>query len=190
VTVEFSEVVGRGENRVRKDTKTHQSRDVAISPFTCTLIAQFTGEARDRLKAVGLELADDAYLFSLDPLHKTSWLPGTVSHWVADTASAAGVKLNIKGLRHYTASQLLAAGFDTANTAARLGHGGGAVTLRHYAHPVESGPTQQSQLQALNARKRTRRGLGGYWVNGWGWCGFLRQSCGCGPSVGGVRPGS
>ena len=39
--------------------------------------------------------------------------------------------------RHYTASQLLAGGFDLRNTAARLGHsGGGATTLRHYANPV------------------------------------------------------
>jgi integrase len=48
-----------------------------------------------------------------------------------------GVKLNLKGLRHYTASQLLAARFDLRNTAARLGHsGGGATTLPHYADPV------------------------------------------------------
>jgi integrase len=40
-------------------------------------------------------------------------------------------------MRHYTASQLLAAGFDLGNTAARLGHsGGGATTLKHYADPV------------------------------------------------------
>ena len=36
----------------------------------------------------------------------------------------------------YTASQLLAGGIDLRNTAARLGHGGGATTLRHYADPV------------------------------------------------------
>ena len=48
-----------------------------------------------------------------------------------------GVELDIKGGRHYTASQLLAGGFDLRNTAARLGHsGGGATTLRHYADPV------------------------------------------------------
>jgi integrase len=47
------------------------------------------------------------------------------------------VKLDIKGGRHYTASQLLAGGFHLRNTAARLGHsGGGATTLRHYADPV------------------------------------------------------
>jgi hypothetical protein len=36
--------------------------------------------------------------------------------------------LNIKTLRHYTASQLLAARFDLQNTAARLCHGGGGAT--------------------------------------------------------------
>jgi hypothetical protein len=39
---------------------------------------------------------------------------------VGELAAAAGVKLNIKGLRHFTASQLLAARFDLRNTAAAL----------------------------------------------------------------------
>jgi integrase len=65
------------------------------------------------------------------------WNPDWASHRVADMAAAAEVELNIKALRHYTASQLLAAGFDLGNTAARLGHSdGGATTLKHYADPV------------------------------------------------------
>jgi integrase len=56
---------------------------------------------------------------------------------VTDLARATGVEIDIKGIRHYTASQMLAAGFDLGNTAARLGHsGGGATTLKHYADPV------------------------------------------------------
>jgi integrase len=57
-------------------------------------------------------------------------------HQIAAAADAAGVELDIKGGRHYAASQLLADGFDLRNTAARLGHSGGATTLRHYADPV------------------------------------------------------
>ena len=45
-----------------------------------------------------------------------------------EVAAAVSVKLDIKGGRHYTASQLLAGGFDLRNTA--------ATTLRHYADPV------------------------------------------------------
>ena len=86
---------------------------------------------------MAVELCDDAYLFSNDPAHSRPWNPDWATHEVAKAADAAEVKLDIKGGRHYTASQLLAGGFDLRNTAARLGHsGGGATTLRHCADPV------------------------------------------------------
>jgi hypothetical protein len=70
-------------------------------------------------------------------VHVAPWNPDWASHKVSGLAGAAGVELNIKTLRYYTASQLLAARFDLQNTAARLGHGGGgATTLKHYADPV------------------------------------------------------
>ena len=67
------------------------------------------------------------------------------------------MELDIKGGRHYTASQLLAGGFDLRNTAARLGHsGGGATTLRHYADPVpEVDRRAAAYLAAANRRIRT-----------------------------------
>jgi len=122
-----------GGLRVRKDTKTHQDRYLAIDPVTCAMISKHLDTIRAELAAVGLELPDDAYVFSNDPMGARPWNPD----WASDLAAAAGVKLNIKGLRHYTASQLLAARFDLRNTTARLGHGsGGATTLRHYADPI------------------------------------------------------
>ena len=136
VNVAFNYVV-RGGQRIRKDTKTHQDRWLAIDPDTCTLIATYLEEIRAELATVGVELRHDAYLFSNDPAHCGPWNPDWATHKVAEAAAAAGVKLDIKGGRHYTASQLLAGGFDLRNTAARLGHsGGGATTLRHYADPV------------------------------------------------------
>jgi integrase len=136
VHVAFNYIV-RGGRRVRKDTKTHQDRWLAIDPDTCALIVSYLDEIRAELAAVGAELRADAYLFSNDPAHIRPWNPDWATHRVADAADAAGVDLDIKGGRHYTASQLLAGGFDLRNTAARLGHsGGGATTLRHYADPV------------------------------------------------------
>jgi integrase len=136
VHVAFNYVV-RGGQRVRKDTKTHQDRWLAIDPETCALIVSYLDETRAALAAVGVELRDDAYLFSNDPSHARPWNPDWVTHQIAAAAEAAGADLDIKGGRHYTASQLLAGGFDLRNAAARLGHsGGGATTLRHYADPV------------------------------------------------------
>jgi len=129
--------VVRGGQGIRKDTRTHQDRWLAIDPDTCALIATYLDEIRTELAGVGVELLGDAYLFSNDPAHSRPWNPDWATHKVAEAAAAAGVKLDIKGGRHYTASQLLAGGFDLRNTAARLGHsGGGATTLRHYADPV------------------------------------------------------
>jgi integrase len=153
VHIAFNYVV-RGGQRVRKDTKTHQDRWLAIDPDTCALIATYLDETSAALAAVGVELRDDAYLFSNDPAHARPWNPDWVTHQIAVAADAAGVKLDIKGGRHYTASQLLAGGFDLRNTAARLGHsGGGATTLRHYADPVpEVDRRAAAYLAQLTAR--------------------------------------
>jgi integrase len=153
VHVAFNYVV-RGGQRVRKDTKTHQDRWLAIDPDTCTLIAAYLDETAAALAAVGAGLRDDAYLFSNDPAHSRPWNPDWVTHQIAAAADAAEVKFDIKGGRHYTASQLLAGGFDLRNTAARLGHsGGGATTLRHYADPV---PEVDRRAAAYLARLTAR----------------------------------
>jgi integrase len=81
-------------------------------------------------------------------------------HRVAEAADAAGVELDIKGGRRYTASQLLAGGFGVRNTAERLGHsGGGANTLRHHADPVpEVDPRAAAYLAQLTAGPATQSG--------------------------------
>ena len=106
------------------------------------------------LTAVGVEMGGDAFLFSNDPAHARPWNPDWVTHQIAAAADAAAVKFDIKGGRHYTASQLLAGGFDLRNTAARLGHsGGGATTLRRYANPV---PEVDRRAAAYLAQLTTR----------------------------------
>jgi hypothetical protein len=72
VHVAFNYVV-RGGQRVRKDTKTHQDRWLAIDPDTCALIATYPDETGAALATVGAGLRDDAYLFSNDPAHSRPW---------------------------------------------------------------------------------------------------------------------
>jgi integrase len=149
----FNYLVKKGQ-RVRKDTKTHQDRYLAIDPVTCAMISEHLDAIRASLADFGLDLPENAYVFSNDPMGVSPWNPDWVTHKAGELAAAAGVKLNIKGLRHYTASQLLAARFDLRNTAARLGHGsGGATTLRHYADPVsEVDRRAAAYLAQLTAR--------------------------------------
>jgi integrase len=131
VHIAFSYVV-KGGTKLRKDTKTHQDRHIAIDPVTCALIQETLDEVTAALAEVELTVPASAYLFSNDPAHARPWNPDWVTRCVGDLARAAGVNLDIKTIRHYTASQMLAEGFDLGNTAARLGHsGGGATTLKH-----------------------------------------------------------
>jgi integrase len=104
VHVAFNYVVRDGQ-RVRKDTKTHQNRWLAIDPDTCALIANYLDEIRTELAGVRVGLHDDAYLFSNDPAHARPWNPDWVTHQIAAAADAPGVELDIKGGRHYTARQ-------------------------------------------------------------------------------------
>ena len=92
-----------GGRRVRKDTKTHQDRYLAIDPVTCAMISEHLDTIRAELAAAGLELPEDAYVFSNDPMGARPWNPDWATHKASDLAAAAGVKLNIKGLRHYAA---------------------------------------------------------------------------------------
>ena len=134
--IAFSYLVRAGY-KMRKDTKTHQDRHLAIDPVTVAVLREHRKKIEALLASAGLKLMPTAYVFSSDLTGVAPVNPDWVTHKVAEIAGAAGVSLNVKALRHYTASQLLAGGIDLRNTAARLGHGGGgATTLRDYADPV------------------------------------------------------
>jgi hypothetical protein len=126
IHVAFNYVV-KGGRKIRKDTKTYQDRWLAIDPDACVLIASYVEEVQAALAAV--ELAADAYLFFNDPGHIRPWNRDWATHRISAAADAVGVTSTSRAAAN-TASQLLAAGFDRRNTAARLGHSGGATTLR------------------------------------------------------------
>ena len=57
----------------------------------------------------------------------------------------------MKNLRHFNATQLLAAGVDLRTTAGRLGHSdGGATTLRHYANWTRPADQRAAELLATD----------------------------------------
>ena len=54
---------------------------LAIDPDACVLIANYLDEIGAALAAVGVELSDDAYLFSNDAAHARPWNPD----WITTT---------------------------------------------------------------------------------------------------------
>ena len=106
-------------------------------------------------------MPEEAFAFSPDPVGRTPWNPDTMTHRYRRYAHRVGVTSSLKELRHYSATQLLAAGTDLNTVAGRLGHAEGSTTLKFYAQFTR--PAHQraaavipSQLDGLRKKERLR----------------------------------
>jgi integrase len=133
LTIESS-VFGTRERTRRKDTKTHQKRRIGLDVETVEILrAQLARQDADA-ERLHIRIPDDAYLFSREPDCSTPWIPDSVSQRYDRLVKRLGIESTLHNLRHYNATELLAAGVDLRTVAGRLGHaGGGATTLRVYA---------------------------------------------------------
>lgn len=127
-------VVEDGSGLREKDTKSHQQRRIALDPDTVTILREHKARRKERLKAAGTRFDAKSFVFSLTPDGGQPLKPGTVTQRYSRMATRLGMDTHIHALRHYSATELIAAGVDIRTVAGRLGHsGGGATTLRVYA---------------------------------------------------------
>ncbi len=140
--------VQRGAQRREKDTKTHQSRRLALDDVTVTVLTEHLDRCLARAEACGVELAPDAFVFSLSPDGQSPLLPDSLSQRFRRLAARVGVPTTLHSFgRHFSATQLLAGGVDVRTVAGRLGHGGGgATTLRVYSHFVAAADRRAAEL--------------------------------------------
>jgi integrase len=134
-----------------KDTKTHQRRRIVLDPQTLTLLRAYLQHRAEQADQLGIELADDGFVFSPDPDGRTWPKPDSATQRFARMCARLGWSMHLHQLRHYSATELIAAGVDVRTVAGRLGHGGGgATTLRVYSAWVSE--ADQRAAQALTAR--------------------------------------
>lgn len=116
------------------DLKTHQQRRIALDSETVVVLSEHQARCRARVEELDLELAEDTYVFSGAPDGSTYLTPGALTQRYNRLAERLGIDTNLHKLRHYSATELVAAGVDVRTVAGRLGHsGGGTTTLRTYA---------------------------------------------------------
>jgi integrase len=143
---------GRGS----KPPKTHQVRRLVLGDVATATLELRRREAMAAAAASGTELADQAYVFGVDPTGSVPPSPHTVSHAFArlvrraERPALAALRQRLPGarradlpvaerwpyrlhdLRHYTATELFRAGVNPRTVAQRLGHADPAITLRVY----------------------------------------------------------
>ena len=131
-------------------TKTHQTRVLALDPATLgTLLAWQATQEAVRAAAAVAPVADP-YMFSRDPTGGARPAPTAITHAFIRLRRQLDLDhVQLKSLRHFAATQMLAGGIDLRTTAGRLGHsGGGATTLKVYAHTLPEADQRAAALLA------------------------------------------
>jgi integrase len=123
----------------KKPTKTNKGRRVALDPHTVALLIDHRQRWEQRCTALGCELTGDTHLFSPAPDGSTPFVPRSITQRYRRMATKLRLRsTRLHSLRHYSATELIAAGVDIRTVAGRLGHGGGgATTLKVYAAWVD-----------------------------------------------------
>lgn len=127
-----------GGQEAEGPTKTHQVRKIYLDASAQKLLlAQFDYYIRSAKKA-GVEPSSDGYIWFGFPTGLVSLYPDSLSSAFKRYAVRAGApELHFHSLRHFSATQLIAAGVDIRTVATRLGHADPSITLRVYAHALE-----------------------------------------------------
>jgi hypothetical protein len=99
-------------NRIEKAPKDGDGRVLSLDLLTCELLRERFLRRRAEARALGVEAPDDTFAFSPDPVGRTPWNPDTMTHRYRRYARRVGITSSLKELRHYSATQLLAAGTD------------------------------------------------------------------------------
>jgi integrase len=140
-----------------KDTKTHQQRRISIDAETVEVLREHFTRLDEVCAKLQVEPSPAAFVFSYSPTGDRPMHPSTVTHTYGRLAESLGIDSTLHKLRHYNATELIAAGVDIRTIAGRLGHGGGGTTtLRVYAAWVSE--ADQRAATALGSRlKRPQR---------------------------------
>ncbi len=133
-----------------KHTKTGQARKIALDAHTVELLTVHRQRWEQRLDELGGTLSPDAFVFSTVPDGLTPYAPRAISQRYRKLALKLKLRsTRLHSLRHYSATELVAAGVDIRTVAGRLGHGsGGATTLKVYAGWVNEADRRAADTMA------------------------------------------
>jgi integrase len=144
-----------GGKLVEAELKTHQQRRIALDPEAVTILqAHLDRQDADAAK-LGITLGSDVFVFSDAPDCSAFLKPDSVTQRYDRLAERLGITTTLHKLRHFSATELIAAGVDIRTVAGRLGHaGGGTTTLRTYTAWVSE--ADQRAATGLGARMPPR----------------------------------
>ena len=129
------EVAGGGW--AEKGTKTHQARTIGLDDLGLEALRRHRSAVDALADILDLEVLPDGFVFSRSPVGAEPIRPDVVTKFMTRAAKKAGVDTHVHALRHFSATQGIAAGYDPVTVSSRLGHADPSITLRVYSHVLE-----------------------------------------------------
>ena len=134
VTISRAVAKGAGRGAVVRQTKTAIVGRIAISQQANDVLEALKAERRSTASKAGAHLAEAAFVWAQDVEGNRPVYPDTMTARFAKVRERSGVTgVQLRHLRHFAATQLLAAGVDVRTVAGRLRHARPAMTLDRYA---------------------------------------------------------
>ncbi len=135
--------------REARQPKTRQSRRVvALDPATVDMLRARKVRMAEIAMTCGIRLEPTAYVFTEEADGSRPLRPLTVSARWRRLAHEAGVRCRFHDLRHFTATQLIAAGVAVTTVSQRLGHASAKMTVDVYGHPVRDADRHAAEVLA------------------------------------------
>jgi integrase len=130
-------------------TKNHRTYRVELDAETLRILTEHRAAAEARARSAGVELWGGAFVFSLRPDGARPWLPNWATKQFTAALRAAGLPhFRLHDLRHFMATEMLAAGVPIATVSQRLSHARASTTLNVYAHSVPGGDRRAAETLA------------------------------------------
>jgi integrase len=123
----------KGGGWAEKDTKTHQERTIVLDAFGRDVLRWHREDVERDAAQFELEVLPDGFVFSSEVDGSEPIRPEVATRYVERFGKPNGVT-HLHALRHFGASQLMAAGIDAVTVAKRLGHSSTQITLDTYGH--------------------------------------------------------
>ena len=153
-------VVPGPDGPVLTATKTDRTHQVELDHQTLATLQALRCRA-DRLAAdAGTVVTGESFVFTSDLDGRRPWRPDRVTHAFARARQQAGLgHFRLHDLRHFMATQMLAAGIPIALVAQRLNHARISTTLNVYTHAIRAGDRPAAETLAALIDVREERFL-------------------------------
>jgi integrase len=138
-----------GKSEGLKTPKSGRERQVHLAPPVVQWLSEWRTRCEVRAKEFGVTLEASGFIISDWPDGSKLIRMDRVTHTFRSVADSLGMpQFHLHSLRHFVATELLAAGLSAKDTAEMLGHADPSLTLRVYAHATQSRQIEAARTMA------------------------------------------